>query len=343
MMIHISRRILQNVLGGLILALCLMGASFQGLSAPRIKVEQPIWNFGVVTNLTGVTNSFVIRNVGDAPLVISRVFSTCTACLIAGIDQTILPPGATTKVHGYLNLRQLSGAISRTILIECNDPQTPSCALELTGFLVPAYQTIPSEIKLDLSNGQTSGTAEIRPLFRLNAGLSVVSCDDTNLDATISPNSNTGFLLSVRVKNGLPPGNRVVNVTLRSADSNDLPCHVMVNIHHPPDLDLIPSRLIFNPQVEMQTRILWVKQHGKAPLMLLDVVPSSDKYHCEIYPDPAGVNYRIYVNARQQEAGAEQTNTLLLKFADSPTGQVRSMTVPISVGGTLKEVEKGGD
>ena len=63
----------------------------------------------------------------------------------------------------------------------------------------------------------------------------------------------------------------------------------------------------------------------------MDAVPSSDKYHCEIDPDPAGMNYRIYVNAWQQADCAGQTNALLLKFAAPPGGQERSVTIPMSV------------
>ncbi len=34
-------------------------------AAPRIEVDQPVWDFGPVTNMTEVTHDFVIRNSGD--------------------------------------------------------------------------------------------------------------------------------------------------------------------------------------------------------------------------------------------------------------------------------------
>ena len=298
--------------------------------APRAEVDQALWNFGAVTNQAEVTHQFVIRNSGDAPLEISRVLSSCNACLRAGMEKTNIPPGGEAVLQSRLDLRLLSGAISRSILVDCNDPQKPSFPLELSGLVVSAYQIIPADISLDLAQGQTAATAEISPRLTLHADLSRVFCDDTNLEATVAPKPPIGFFLTVRVKENHPRGNTVARVTVRSAESNDAPCLVNVFIHHPPDLELIPERLNFQPRSEAQTRILWLKQHGAAPVTLLDAVPPSDKFHCEIDPDPAGLNYRIYVTAWQQETMTGQTNVLTLKFRDS-MNQDKSITVPMAV------------
>jgi len=300
------------------------------LAVPHAEVDQPVWNFGAVTNLAGLTHDFIIRNSGDSPLKIHHVLSSCNACLRVGIEKTNLPAGSTTVLHSFLDLRLLSGTVSRAILVDCNDPKNPSFALELTGLVVPAYQLNPAEINLDLSQGQTAGTMEILPLFKLHADLSQVFCDDTNLEIAISPRQAAGFLLAVQVGKNRPRGNGVVRATVRSPDTNDLPCYVNIFFHHPPDVELLPARLLFKPQAEPQTRILWVKQHGTAPLTLLDAVPSSDKIHCEIDPDPAGLNYRIYVTAWQQAPMAGQTNMLTLKFKDS-LNQAKSLTVSVFV------------
>jgi hypothetical protein len=310
---------------------CLWLARISIFAAPRMEVEQPLWNFGAVTNLAELTHDFVVRNSGDAPLEISSVVSSCSACLRAGIGKNKIPPGGTTLLHSRLDLRQLSGAISRSILVDCNDPTNPSVPLELNGWVTPAYQMMPADLSLELSQGQSAATMEILPLIQLHADLSQVRCDDTNLEATVSPNPAGGFLLAVQARENLPRGNSVAQIIIRSADSNDLPCRVTVFIHHPPDLEVIPARLSFLPQAEPQMRILWLKQHGVAPMALLDAVPSSDKFHCEIDPDPSGINYRIYVNAMQLEAAVSQTNTLILKLADSRNGKEQAVTVPLVV------------
>jgi hypothetical protein len=78
---------------------------------------------------------------------------------------------------------------------------------------------------------------------------------------------------------------------------------------------------------------MWLKQHGQAPLTLLDVVPSSDLLRCEIEAVPASPNYRIYVTAVEQATSAGQTNSLTLKMRDQ-LGQERSIPVSVLVGPT---------
>ena len=316
-------------LAGTLFFLCLVAAG-KIHAAPRMVIDQPLWNFGGVTNLAELTHDFVISNAGDATLEISSVVSSCNACLRAAVEKNKIPPGGKTVLHSQLDLRLLSGNISRAIMVDCNDPQSPSIVLELSGVVVPAYQVVPAEIELDLSKEQQSAMVEILPLFKLHAGLSQVVCDDTNLVATVSPESAAGFVLTVQAPKKIPHGDTVANVTIRSSDSNDLPCHLIAWVHNPPDLELIPPQLKFQPQAEPQMRILWLKQHGPVPLTLLDAIPSSDIYHCEIDPDPDGFDYRIYVTAWDQQLFASKTNALTLKMVDSLNHEL-SVTMPMIV------------
>ena len=110
------------------------------LASPHIVVDQPRWDFGAVTNCILLKHEFIIRNSGDELLRISRVISSCNACLQAGINQTNIPPGGTAVVRSYLDLRRLSGPETREIMLDSNDPQMPSYVLELAvvGCLVTA-------------------------------------------------------------------------------------------------------------------------------------------------------------------------------------------------------------
>ncbi len=299
-------------------------------AAPQIVVEQPVYDFGSITNGSQVLHDFVIRNAGDAELEISRVVSSCVACLRASLEKTNIPPGGSSVLHARLDLRLLNGTVSRAISLYCNDPNNGSSVVGLTGVVVPVYQVTPPEIELDLSQGQQTAVAEIVPLLNLHAPLSQVLCDDTNIVAQLSPENSSRFVLTVQALESIPRGRAVINLTIHSADSNDPPCHIAGFIHNPPDLELIPTQLRFQPQAEPQMRILWVKQHGASPLVLLDVIPPSDKFHCEIDPDSSGYDYRIYVTAWQQEAAVGQTNVLILKMRDQ-NQKDRSVTVSVSV------------
>jgi hypothetical protein len=299
-------------------------------AAPQILVEQPVFDFGAITNGSEILHDFVIRNAGDADLEINRVISSCSVCLKAKLEKYKIPPGGASLLHTCLDLRSFSGPISRSITIESNDPNNAWLILGLAGVVTPSYQMTPLEIDLDLSQGQKKAVAEITPLLQLHAPLSQVHYDNTNILAKVSPAGTGRFVLSLEVLDSLPRGNAVVNLTLFSADSNDPPFHATGFIHNPPDLEVLPERLQFFPQVEPQMRILWLKQHGATPAILLDIIPPSDKFKCEIEADSTGYNYRIYVNAYQQEAMAGQTNVLLLKMRDH-NGNEHAISVPITV------------
>jgi hypothetical protein len=125
----------------------------------------------------------------------------------------------------------------------------------------------------------------------------------------------------------------MVPLVIHSADSNDPPCQVRAYVIHPADFEVIPAQLWFKPQTEPQMRVLWLKQYGAAPRILLDAVPPSDKFHCEIEQDANASGYRIYVTAWQQDAAAGQTNALILKMRDQNQHE-QSVPVPIVVGQT---------
>ena len=299
-------------------------------ATPRIVVDQPIYDFGSITNGSQILHDFVIRNAGDAELEISRVVSSCAACLRASLEKTNIPPGGASVLHARLDLRLLDGTVTRVLSVYCNDPNNDSLVVGLTGVVVPVYQVTPPEIALDLSQGQQTAVAGIVPLLNLHAPLSQVFCDDTNIVAGLSMETSNRFMLTLQATKSSPRGNVMFGLTIRSADSNDPSCRVIGFVHNPPDLELIPAQLRFQPQAEPQMRILWIKQHGASPLILLDAIPPSDKLKCEIDPDPTGYNYRIYITASAQGAVAGQSNVLVLKMRDQNQKEC-SVPVPISV------------
>jgi hypothetical protein len=198
--------------------------------------------------------------------------------------------------------------------------------------VVPMYQVTPPAIELDLSKGQRAATAQIQPLFKLRADLSQVDCDDSNVVAIIGPGSPAGMTLTVESRQTILRGNTFATVTLHSANSNDLPCRVTVLVHNPPDVEVVPSQLTFQPQADPQMQVLWLYQHGSSPLTLLDAVPSSDDYHCEIDPDPDGVDYRIYVTAAPLQLSTGKTNSIVLKMMDAKH-QNTAVVIPLFVAG----------
>ena len=298
--------------------------------APRIAIDHQFWSFGKLTNMPLISHDYCVSNAGDAPLIIGSVVSTCPVCLHATIDRTNLPPGAVAFVHAELNLRILNGPTSRGVLMTCNDPQNPDPVLELNGEIVLLYQVDPVTPLLDLAEGPGAITVGITPFIHLHAPLSRLNCGNTNVQAILAPEPGGGCLLTVTARKGFPQTNAVVNMVIRSADTNDPPCSVDVFVRNAPTLELLPTQLTFQAQADEQTRVLWVKQHGPSPSELLDAVLPQDRYHCEIDPDPDGRNYTIYVTAWQLQAAAGKTDDLVLRMMDASNHE-EDIKVPVLI------------
>ena len=94
---------------------------------PKISLSEDSYNFGTIGPTEVVTYDFAITNLGEAPLTISRVYTTC-GCTTADFTATVIPPGKVSVVTMRLDagFHDVSGqTVRRGIIIENNDPKTP--------------------------------------------------------------------------------------------------------------------------------------------------------------------------------------------------------------------------
>lgn len=91
---------------------------------PHIQVPEKSYNFGVIGPQDVLERDFIIRNIGEAPLTISRAYTTC-GCTTAEISATIIPPGqvATIRLVFDAGYHDAAGqTVRRGLIIENNDP-----------------------------------------------------------------------------------------------------------------------------------------------------------------------------------------------------------------------------
>jgi hypothetical protein len=91
---------------------------------PSIAVPETRYDFGRIGPQDVVERTFILRNNGEAPLTISRAYTTC-GCTTAEFSASIIPPGkvATVKVIFDAGFHDTAGqTVRRGIIIENNDP-----------------------------------------------------------------------------------------------------------------------------------------------------------------------------------------------------------------------------
>ncbi|MCB8973832.1 MAG: DUF1573 domain-containing protein [Ardenticatenaceae bacterium] len=92
---------------------------------PQIQIPEKNFDFGTIGPQDVVEREFIIRNVGNAPLTISRAYTTC-GCTKAELSATVIPPGkvATIKLIFDAGFHDTAGqTVRRGLIIENNDPQ----------------------------------------------------------------------------------------------------------------------------------------------------------------------------------------------------------------------------
>jgi len=98
---------------------------------PRITLAEDFYDFGSVGPADVVSHDFVIINQGEAPLTISRAYTTC-GCTTADFTATVISPGKVVVVTmiydaGFHDVR--GQTVRRGIIIENNDPKNPQVEL----------------------------------------------------------------------------------------------------------------------------------------------------------------------------------------------------------------------
>lgn len=99
------------------------------VSAPRIEADT-VYEFGEVLVGDVVTHGFVITNVGDEPLVISRVTATCGCTTVNDITGSQLAPGESIELVAKFTTYG-SGTFTKNVNVYSNDPTLTNGMLTL--------------------------------------------------------------------------------------------------------------------------------------------------------------------------------------------------------------------
>ena len=99
----------------------LMVAGAVAVAAPTISADAEVYNFGSVIEGFAVSHTFVLTNVGDEVLEISKVRVTC-GCTATELARDRLAPGESVDLGVIVNTTGFSGTLSKTIYVYSNDP-----------------------------------------------------------------------------------------------------------------------------------------------------------------------------------------------------------------------------
>jgi hypothetical protein len=98
------------------------GATLSG--APIVRFSETNWDFGQVISTEPQSHVFIVANVGNAPLEILEVRTSC-GCTTAGEWDRRVEPGKTGVIPIVFNPSKFTGPVNKWVTVTSNDPDRP--------------------------------------------------------------------------------------------------------------------------------------------------------------------------------------------------------------------------
>ncbi len=101
---------------------------------PSIAIPVTFYNFGSIGPTEVVKRDFVIVNRGQAPLTISRAYTSCD-CTSADFTSAVIPPGkvslVTIQFDAGFHKEAAGTTVQRTLIIQNTDPNNPQVEITI--------------------------------------------------------------------------------------------------------------------------------------------------------------------------------------------------------------------
>jgi hypothetical protein len=209
-------------------------------------VDEEQHDFGALDSHATGRYSFVFRNVGEGVLKLTKGDTTCkcTASLL-GEDgsQAEVAPGGSTEVALEWKGKGFSGPFQQSATIHTNDPERPRVTLKISGRIVNAVSTSPTELVLSGVSAGEAATGEVKLFGYQNEPLEITGYDLSDKatadkfevaferlpadEVAKQQDAKSGHLVRVTLKPGLPPGTFeqkiVVKTNAKDAPTIELP------------------------------------------------------------------------------------------------------------------------
>ena len=122
-------------------------------SGAKIELAEVEHDFGTVTEGETVKHTFIVKNTGTTPLLISRVRSSC-GCTAAVTKDKEVPPGGQTEIEVSFNTTGRMGPNRKTITIQSNDDKNPNAKIEIKAMIERLLAFQPSIVRLNVKHGE---------------------------------------------------------------------------------------------------------------------------------------------------------------------------------------------
>ena len=214
---------------------------------PKVVCDEQTHDFGAMDSRATGSHTFILKNVGEAPLTLSEGRSTCK-CTVGIPEDESIPPGGSGKVKVEWAGKDRVGSFTQTATIITNDPSKREVNLTIKGRITRAVHAVPADLTL---NGLTAGeerSARIKLFGFRTPPLEISGHEFTDTDTAeyfgvsfeplsteqiaAEQDATSGQIVAVTIKPGLPQGPFQQKILLKTnceeAPTVELPVRGMI-------------------------------------------------------------------------------------------------------------------
>jgi Protein of unknown function (DUF1573) len=288
---------------------------------PSLVLPQRIIDFGTVIAGTKVEKSFLVRNVGTEPLVLSRLVTSCGCTVVTG-NGVAIQPGESYVVPVVIDTQGLSNRRESVIRIFSNDPEAPLAEVTVRGAVRPLFDVSPEQVlfkNIYTYGGDPSDFSEELTITRQAvstetwSSLKVVplsplfSVEELQRDERL-------LKLRINLSEGVSPGGiRSRLVLISDSDktkSQNIP--ILATVKSPLMVEPRILRLVVNEEKRFR-RTVTVRNLGREPIEVTRVTSKSASVISQVNEVRKGREYNIIIEVDGGDVKESVRDTITLE------------------------------
>lgn len=177
----------------------------------KLQFETPEWDFGTILETDGrVSHTFTGRNVGNAPIVILDVATTC-GCTVPAFSKQPILPGQETSIMVTYDPANRPGIFNKELWVYSSERKRIA-TLRIRGDVTPRVKSVEELYPIDAGNGLglTSTLCAFAYLYPGQAKQSAIGCANLSqhtIRLELRSEAESG-LLRLKYPRQLEPGQR---------------------------------------------------------------------------------------------------------------------------------------
>lgn len=267
---------------------------------PDVQTDEMLFDFGYAQHQQTITHIFKLKNVGNQPLDILDVDSSCS-CTAALLSEKTILPGETAEIEAKFETEYRRGRQTSTIKVNTNDSDTPVIHFTLTGVVAGLARVVPNNLHLKHISNQENIHKTIEIYDPGDGRLKVKSIQSSSpyIKTRVRHIYKDGLIakIFVTIKPGLPFGELEEKLTILTEGYRYPHVEVLVTGQVVGAIRLTPDQFFFGfvKKGEVARRVARLRKKGPADLKIQKIESSHPNVTADFKAIKPGAEYEIKV------------------------------------------------